>query len=110
MGVEIDAKDKLGRSPLFSASQAGHSIIVKILLEAGIGRNEVDKEKKTALHFAAAQGHLEVVTLLAVSTNGENICECTRMLDGKGKKPIDVAAPNVVSFLKFVEDLDNKTK
>lgn len=108
--LESEIKDKEGRTALFLAAQNGHKATVKLLLERCGGRNDTDRAGNTPLHLAAQQGHLEVVSLLAVSSNNEHISASIKLRNLEGKRPIDIGSPDVQSFLKFLEELENKTQ
>ncbi len=62
-GADIDAKGYLGRTPLMTAAEHGHSSVVKVLLEHGAGL-ERRLNGETALFYAARSGSLECVRLL----------------------------------------------
>lgn len=66
-GARVNARDKVGRTPLHGAAYKGHVEIVDYLVEhaRGIGLNAIDeKDHRTALHFAALEGRREVAELL----------------------------------------------
>lgn len=65
VGANVNARDKEGRTPLWSAAAGGHERVVRLLL----ARNDVQADSKdeygrTPLSRAAAGGHEEVVKLL----------------------------------------------
>ena len=71
-GVEVDAKDYQGRTPLHVASWKGHKGIVALLLENGADAKAVGDECGwNALHFAAEAGHESVVLFLLDNTDLE---------------------------------------
>ena len=56
-----------GLNPLVIATILGYPNIVKALLDAGAGVNDVEKvpnEGMTPLHFAGENGHADIVTVL----------------------------------------------
>ncbi len=53
-----------GGTPLMSAAKKGSADVVKLLLSHGADANKRDKAGKTALDYARAKGHQEVVGLL----------------------------------------------
>lgn len=70
MGVDVNAKDKDGRTALMGASLWGHLEVVKYLIANGANANVSDNYGNTALmnaasgvHFARG-GHLEIVKYL----------------------------------------------
>ena len=64
-GVDIEARDgEYQSSPLIWASYGGHLEVVELLLKKGADPNAVNKEKRTALMFAAGRGFDSLVRLL----------------------------------------------
>jgi ankyrin repeat protein len=63
-GANVNAKDKIGRSPLHKAAFYRHIEIVKLLIENGANVNAKDNYGYTPLHDAAISGHIEIVKLL----------------------------------------------
>ena len=53
-----------GMTPLLLAAQVGRSDILEALLNAGADINAEDVAARTALHIAAAEGHLEASRFL----------------------------------------------
>jgi len=68
----LNRPNSLGATPLYWASQNGHTAVVKYLLEEKatpseelmLGAPDAEKIPCTPLHIAAAQGHREIVKLL----------------------------------------------
>jgi hypothetical protein len=56
--VDLETRDKDGKTSLFWAAEMGHKGVVKILLEAGADWKVVDLKNETAAMLAAAGGHL----------------------------------------------------
>jgi len=63
-GVDANAKDADGRTPLMLAAVKGHAETVRALLEKGAEVDARDGKGYTALMHAAQAGHAEVVRLL----------------------------------------------
>ena len=63
-GVDVNAKDNYGATPLISAAFFGYTEIAELLLEAGADPNIKDKDGWTPLMIAAMDGKTGVVKLL----------------------------------------------
>jgi ankyrin repeat protein len=64
-GANIELHDKLGRTALWLASEAGHADIAKLLITAGAQLEAVSpKTRHTALHIACSENHSAAVTVL----------------------------------------------
>ncbi|KAJ6779447.1 hypothetical protein PWT90_05426 [Aphanocladium album] len=64
-GVDADARDDTGRTPLSWAASNGHAIVVRsLLMEDGVDINSQDQNGQTPLSWAAKRGHEAVVKLL----------------------------------------------
>lgn len=64
-GVDINATDEGGMSPLMYAADAGHPQICRVLLEAGADPLRCNDEGKDAHFFALKSGSSEVVSVLS---------------------------------------------
>ncbi|KAI8663498.1 NACHT-sigma domain-containing protein [Fusarium keratoplasticum] len=64
VGINIDARDSDGRTPLSWAAEGGHEAVVRLLLDRGAHTEVPDKESRTPLWRAAEKGHEAVVRLL----------------------------------------------
>jgi len=87
-GVDIDAKDDGGRTPLHLASQRGHQALVKYLISRGADVNAKEDRGNlhaTPLHHAVHGGHRDVVETLLVHGADAN------MRDRLGQTPLDLA-------------------
>nr|XP_020839207.1 ankyrin repeat and death domain-containing protein 1A isoform X3 [Phascolarctos cinereus] len=84
MGVNIRAKNNMGRTALHWASGAGHEQAVRLLLEYEVSVDDKDKFGMNALLLSAWFGHLRILQLLVNSgakincedKNGLNILHC----------------------------------
>ncbi|KAG5181327.1 ankyrin repeat-containing domain protein [Tribonema minus] len=65
LGVDMDARDYAGRTPLAIASRAGHVKAARALLDAGADAAVRDVDGRTPLHYAALRGHRSVIAALA---------------------------------------------
>ena len=98
-GAELNVPDSLGRTPLINASIQGFSKMTDILIHMGADVKVTDlPTKRTALHFAALHGHLEIVKQL--TAGGADLNQA----DSQGKQPLFYACRyghrQVAEFLK----------
>jgi ankyrin repeat protein len=63
-GIEIDAKNKFGKTALILSSENGHLEVVKLLKEHGANVLAVSKIKRSSLMLAAVKGHESIVKYL----------------------------------------------
>jgi len=63
-GVNVNARDENGSTPLIEAARGGHDDVVESLLIARADVMAKDKQGKTALMYASEGGHTESVRLL----------------------------------------------
>ena len=74
-GVEVNATNKYGKTPLYLAAFWGFADIVKLLLKAGAKTDVIYSLGDTPLHRAAYKGYEEIVKLLldfGVEVNATN--------------------------------------
>ncbi|KAM5342893.1 hypothetical protein ACJ41O_013859 [Fusarium nematophilum] len=64
VGINIDAKDSQGQTPLSWAAARGHEAVVRLLLDRGAHTEAVDQWGRTPLSWAAVEGHEAIVRLL----------------------------------------------
>ena len=99
-GGNVNEWDNKGRTPIAIASSRHYWDVVDHLIKNGgtVTVNERDEEGVTLLHFAAQEGHLEVVRCL-VEEKRANVNE----QDNYGKTPMDYAtitgSSGVVTYL-----------
>lgn len=62
--VELDLKDRYGRTPLSWAALSGHKVIVQLLLEKGAKLESEDENGKTPLLWAVSNKRKVIVQLL----------------------------------------------
>ena len=63
-GVDVNATDETGSTPLLEAARFGHEDICRVLIAAGANLKSKDKDGKTALQLAIQGDHEEVVRVL----------------------------------------------
>jgi ankyrin repeat protein len=66
-GINVNAKDKDGATPLMLASEKGDIEMTRVLLKNGADPNASDIDGYTALMFASYSGNLEIARLLVGS-------------------------------------------
>ncbi len=85
-GSNVDATNTLGRTPLIISATEGYTELAKIFLDHNADIHiKDDSYKRTALHFAALNGHLKIVEELLKKGADPN------EKDGAGKTPLDYA-------------------
>lgn len=60
-GARLEKADKDNFTPLLIAASFGHVETLKVLLELGANVFAVDKNEKTAMHWACEEDHLDVL-------------------------------------------------
>jgi ankyrin repeat protein/L-ascorbate metabolism protein UlaG (beta-lactamase superfamily) len=82
-GAKVNVIDTLGQTPLIKAANQGRKKIVPIFLKSGARVDIQDKvEKRTALHYAAIKGFVDITTKLLEKGASPNL------QDNSGKTPI----------------------
>ncbi|KAK3369418.1 ankyrin repeat-containing domain protein [Lasiosphaeria ovina] len=89
--VNPECLDRIGRSSLSIAAEAGSHAVVKALLEYGVivENDYIRIDDRTALSYAAERGHVEVVKLLLQSGRVD-----VNARDRKGRTPLCHACAN----------------
>jgi ankyrin repeat protein len=63
-GADKDAKDQQGATPLIMAASFGNLKVARLLLNAGADKEHKDKRDDSALEYALAANHDDMVALL----------------------------------------------
>ena len=63
-GIDVNAIDERGSTPLLEAARYGHDDICRILIAAGANLKSKDRDRKTALQLAIQGNHDDVVRVL----------------------------------------------
>lgn len=82
---DINVLDSDGKFPLYSAAASGRYDEARRMLERGANASMRTRYRWTALHWAAANGHVNVVELL-LSYNAD-----VNAVSDTGKRPLDMA-------------------
>jgi cytohesin len=85
-GVDPNAKNAAGKTPLHLAAQYGYRDIAELLLNYGADPNARDLAGQTPLHWAVAMGHVDIVELLLERGADPNA------QDASGNTPLHIAA------------------
>lgn len=64
MGCSVNSLNEFKESPLITACSYGHTLVVKVLLDAGADVKHSDSKGITALHAALLKGDIDLVELL----------------------------------------------
>jgi len=72
-GVNIEAADQNGNTPLMQAAVGGHVEIVRMLIAANADVNAVDQGAQTALYCAIQAGSIEVLQMLLEKNANVNV-------------------------------------
>src|SRR5690606_5803818 len=89
-GVDLEARDLNGLTPLLSAAEAGNSKTVKILVQIGASLRTVDYYGEGAMHWAATSGDRETLQFFIDQFGVAKI----NTKDDKGDTPLHHAVEN----------------
>jgi spore coat protein CotH len=84
-GVDVNAPDRAGVSPISAAAFGGQLDAVEFLISQGGKVDSKARDNRTALHRAAYLGRIEIIDLLL--NNGANV----NAKNNRGETPLDVA-------------------
>jgi ankyrin repeat protein len=100
-GASADLADETGLTPLMAAARDGNVDLVRHLVGSVTNINAIDGKGFSALHYALAQGHVDVVQLLLRLThdlgpNADGILSTA--LGSKDKKTLDMIVERLPVF------------
>lgn len=78
--ADIDAKDNNQMTPLHVASRDNCTTIVEILLKCGADRSSRDADLNLPFHYAALNGHYDVILMLHLLSKKYNIIDTSQNL------------------------------
>ncbi|MEM3964298.1 MAG: ankyrin repeat domain-containing protein [Thermofilaceae archaeon] len=84
-GANVNARSRVGWTPLHWAAEKGYLEVARLLVEKGANVNARDNDGRTPLHYAALYGYLDVVRFLLEA--GAN----PTFRDSWGRTPADLA-------------------
>ena len=93
-GVDVNAKDDWGKTPLHSTAEMRRKEIAELLIANGADVNAKDSWGITPLHYATANDQKETVELLIAEGADVNA------KDQKGKTPLDTAYGQTADLLR----------
>ncbi|XP_061192544.1 transient receptor potential cation channel subfamily A member 1-like [Saccostrea echinata] len=100
--VVLSFTDKYNNTPLHSAVSSGDPEAVTVCLNAGAGLDVQQEDKSTALHFACAQGGLNIIQIMR-KLQPEKFMIASKMTDILQMTPLHRAALfNHVAVVKFL--------
>lgn len=103
LGLEINATDKYGQTPITVAAVDGDEEVVSAYIQASADPNIADRQGVTPLHHAAYWGNEAIVRLLM--KNGADVAALTQT----GRTPLDFAVENGHAKLRTVFPLGAAT-
>ena len=89
-GAKVDNLSA-SQTPLYIASEEGHTDVVSVLLKWGANYNIDNRIQETPLHIASKEGHIGVVRVLLDAAQSEDY---VNKPDNSGNTPLHIASKN----------------
>lgn len=85
LGINLEVRNKIGRTPLLSASFYRHNEVIEILIEEGANLSAQDNNRNSAVMWAMLGKHSDTLKILL--SKG---CDAT-LTDFRGRTPLERA-------------------
>ncbi|XP_019859829.1 PREDICTED: homeobox protein Wariai-like [Amphimedon queenslandica] len=105
-GVDIDAPDNDGHTPLHHACEVGSERIVKLLIQEKANCCKRDNKMRTPLHIACLRGHHEVANTILSLCNKKDIRKMLNAVDCNGYTPLHTAGNERIVKLLLEKEAD----
>ena len=110
-GVEVDARDRYGRTPLSYAAWNGHAATVKLLVKAGACAESMDEIGGTPISYALCTGQLDVANQLMKGALVGSVDQISReLLLSASKKGHDAIVERLLDMGANIEAADNQCR
>jgi len=100
--AHVNARGRLGRTPLMTAALLGHTAIAKTLLEAGAQVDLADAHGTTALMEAARGGAVGVLEVIAAHSFNADLCDAhgrtALMIASQSKQACELAVQKLLEM------------
>ncbi|XP_014231413.2 ankyrin-1-like [Trichogramma pretiosum] len=94
--VQVNARDKLGNSPLLFALDNGHKDVAELLLRNGANSSLANEEGSTPLHIICKAGHSKGLAEMFFEINDErHQTLMVDVVDKSGRTPLQLAVANL---------------
>ncbi|XP_052074464.1 uncharacterized protein LOC127712207 isoform X1 [Mytilus californianus] len=107
--IDVNVRDKMGRTPLYLAVEEGHTNMVKLLVahdcDPHIYRKDYWHKGETAIYIASSKGYLDIVKMLFKTK--QDCYRCRQDDFFAGRTPLHEAANN--NHLEIVNFFMNQT-
>jgi ankyrin repeat protein len=102
-GLDPNARNRIGSTPLHDAAWSGHPEVVRFLLERGVDPNVRNNDGWTPLHSAAKNCHVDVARVLLDHGADPTI------RDNEGRTPLDIGSECPQEFGEMLRRRGDRT-